>query len=206
MHDDSARTPDASALPLTAAPAEAFGGLASLDRRAWYAVGGIGMAGAALTTTLARGWHQAPALGQMLAIMALVVAVRAVWRVLRGGVRRHARNRAHQMIVDFGGGSYGTVAMSVFLYLEALALTQDWSRATGVWDFVQNRSVQWLMGFSVDSILNVVWAGMWPVYLLREHGMMVAGIAWGILWCIEEARKRLAGPAQVDAELAPARG
>jgi hypothetical protein len=86
------------------------------------------------------------------------------------------------MVQRLGGGAYGVVGLATWLYLEAQTLADDVGRATGPMDFIEQKSFSWLIGFSVDSVMNAVWAGIWPVYWFKDHPLvmgLVFALAWG---------------------------
>ncbi len=177
--------------------------LAQVGPRAWVAVGGIAAVGAAIGAGMGLGWHQAAFFRWLLVALVLSYSVRAGWRMLRGGrAAGHVRRRTRSMVQRLGGGAYGVVGLATWLYLEAQTLADDVARATGLMDFVEQKSFSWLIGFSVDSVLNAVWAGIWPVYWFKDQPLvmgLVFALAWGGSGLVSRWTRRPAAESQVDA-------
>jgi hypothetical protein len=85
------------------------------------------------------------------------------------------------MVQRLGGGAYGVVGLATWLYLEAQTLAGDVGKATGLMDFIEQKPVSWLIGFSVDSVLNAVWAGIWPIYWFKDHPLVI-GLVFALAW------------------------
>jgi hypothetical protein len=147
------------------------------------AVGGIAAVGAAIGAGMGLGWHQSGFFLWLVVALVLTSAVRVGWRMVRGGrAAGHVRRRTRSMVQQLGGGAYGVIGLATWLFLEAQTLAGDVGKATGVMDFIEQKSFSWLIGFSVDSVLNAVWAGIWPVYWFKDHPLvmgLVFALAWG---------------------------
>ncbi|HZG41813.1 MAG TPA: hypothetical protein VEY93_02545 [Longimicrobium sp.] len=177
--------------------------LAQVGPRAWMAVAGIAAVGAVIGGGMGRGWHQSQFVMWLIVALVLTSSVRAGWRVLRGGrAAGHVRRRTRSMVQQLGGGAYGVVGLATWLYLEAQTLAEDLGKATGVMDFIEQKSFSWLIGFSVDSVLNAVWAGIWPVYWFMDHPVaigLVFALVWGASWMDRAASARSGAAPEVDA-------
>ena len=82
-----------------------------------------------------------------------------------------------------GGGFYGMVALSVFVGLEVETLLDPKDGLLSGWRFVEGQVVQYLMGFSTDSIRNMVMAMVWPWPMISRIGLGWTGgfvaACWG---------------------------
>jgi hypothetical protein len=173
-------------------------GLATMPRSGWLALGTICAAGAALGAGLAGSTFRAPGWKGMLVAAMLASLVRGGWRWLRGGGAR-MRGSLSDRVRAFGGGTYGTMTLATLLYLEGQGLYGEWVRAHGLLDFLEGRSVEWLVGFGGDSFRNALWAGLWPLYWFREHGFVALGVAGALTSAVDTlVRSLLAGERAVD--------
>jgi hypothetical protein len=166
------------------------------------AVAGIAAVGATIGAGMGLGWHQSELFTWLVVALVLASAVRVGWRVMRGGrAAGHLRRRTRSMVQRLGGGAYGVVGLATWLYLEAQTLAGDVGKATGVMDFIEQKSVSWLIGFSVDSVLNAVWAGIWPIYWFKDHPLVIGlvfALAWGGSGLASRWTSRSAPAPQVD--------
>ena len=138
--------------------------------------------------------------GLFLVIYALLVA--ASW-LPAGGLSQRVDKLLDDWVGKASSGWYGVMGIATFTKLELESILKslrdfdpahiDWSGAV----------MQWLMGFSLESLLNAVWASIWPFLLISNRGVAVAGTfiaaTWAIYWCggkllphgrIEAARER----------------
>ena len=93
------------------------------------------------------------------------------------GTRRRLARRAE----DFGGGFYGVVALTTFLYLELADFWQLWRAADGPRDFFWSLGLDVILDFGISSLFNALWAGMWPFYWFTHLGLpalLVGGAVW----------------------------
>ncbi|HEU0016707.1 MAG TPA: hypothetical protein VFQ45_23695 [Longimicrobium sp.] len=142
----------------------------------------------------ARGLLQSPLVPTLIVLAMFAALARYVYRfVRRGRVGRRAGRHARRLVREYGGGTYGAVALGTWLFLEARALAADWGTSTGVWDFLQDRSLTWLLGFSADSILNAVFASIWPSLALQRFGFWLAAGAVAATFLADAALRRLLG-------------
>ncbi|HEU0052482.1 MAG TPA: hypothetical protein VFQ39_04860 [Longimicrobium sp.] len=160
-----------------------------MPRAGWAALGGICVAGAAVGAALAVDWRSAGITHLALVAAGLAMFASGLVRWVRGG-RKYARSRVVEGIEQWGGGGYGTVAFATWLFLELLTLQRDWASADGVAGFVERNALQWLLGFSGDTIKNAVWAGMWPVYWFTRHGLVPVLVAGGLAWAVNAVAER----------------
>jgi hypothetical protein len=130
--------------------------------------------------TLAEGAAVIAAFLFVYAAAALVSRLPETW----GGARGRAWVR--EKMGDLGAGFYGVMGLTVFVLLEIQTLLADFYGPTPVRTFLTNLGLSWLMGFSLDSLKNLLMAMVWPVQLVDALGtraaLIVAGLCWGLLW------------------------
>lgn len=81
----------------------------------------------------------------------------------RGPWLKRALRVTRGQFVEYGGGFYGAVALTCFLHLEWARLQEEWLDLLldpSVRGIVQN-----IVQFSIDSIMNGIWAIAWPGFL-----------------------------------------
>ncbi|MCX7564331.1 hypothetical protein OS176_12455 [Xanthomonadaceae bacterium XH05] len=83
---------------------------------------------------------------------------------------------------ESGGGFYGMVALSVFVGLEVESLFDPEAGLFSGWDFVEGQIVQVLIGFSADSLKNMVMASIWPWPMISRVGLLSAGVFVAACW------------------------
>lgn len=86
-------------------------------------------------------------------------------------------------VADIGGGFYGLMALALFVGLEAAALADDVASFDFSIGAIGAQLVPWLIGFSIDSLMNSIWAFVWPVFVFRSgagSALLMVGIAWGL--------------------------
>lgn len=81
-----------------------------------------------------------------------------------------------------GGGFYGMVALSVFAGLELESLLDPKDGLLSGWRFVEGQAVQYLIGFSADSIRNMVMAMVWPWPMVSRVGPVWTGVFAAFCW------------------------
>jgi len=176
--------------------------LARIGPRAWMAVAGIAAVGAAIGAGMGLGWHQSEFFLWLIVALVLTSTIRVGWRVVRGGrAAAHVRRRTRSMVQRLGGGAYGVIGLATWLFLEAQTLADDVGKATGVVDFIEQKSVSWLIGFSVESVMSAVWAGIWPVYWFKDRPLvmgLVFALAWGVSGFASRWTGRPAAEPEVD--------
>jgi hypothetical protein len=87
-----------------------------------------------------------------------------------------------------GGGFYGLGYVVTLVTLEIFSLEQDVTRGassfSGATSFIAAQTIQYVAGFGVDSLLNTIWAVLWPFYLFKWLGLpgVVAFVAGGAVF------------------------
>jgi hypothetical protein len=76
---------------------------------------------------------------------------------------------------QWGAGVYGLVGLSVFLRLEAQSLIESLQEMREASEWAQGLLRDWLIGFSVESMKNMISATIWPARVIQQGGV------WGFL-------------------------
>jgi hypothetical protein len=76
---------------------------------------------------------------------------------------------------QWGAGVYGLIGLSVFLRLEAQSLIEGLQEMRDASELAKGLLRDWLIGFSVESLKNVIAASIWPAQVIRQGGV------WGFL-------------------------
>jgi hypothetical protein len=82
----------------------------------------------------------------------------AVWIVIRRWIRKVWDAR--------GGGFYACGFVVAFVWLEFTTLVDEFSSSTGFTGFLSGQLIQFLLRFTVDSLVNTVHALIWPVHVI----------------------------------------
>ena len=80
-----------------------------------------------------------------------------------------------------GGGLYAAGYIIAFLWFEVSTLAGEIAGASGVGDFFSNQLTDFILRFAIDSIMNMVHAFMWPVYIIQwqpAYGGIILGMAF----------------------------
>jgi hypothetical protein len=203
MNDTTIRTRRGSlqdqlhAAPRSAVAAQVHGSpmlrvVRSMDRRGWMALGVIAAAGTVIGGMLGSGWSAGFGVRAGLMALAAALTARAAWQWMRTpGRRARAGDSLRARAASFGKGAYGIVGLGFWVAFEARSLMDSVQKAAGVEDLVRDSFLQWVWGFSADSILNAVWASIWPVYVLSKYGLVAAGVAYVAVSMMERVRERI---------------
>lgn len=139
---------------------------------------------ALLVTSLTDPWGQTLLLqraGSLFSIYGLIVLLGS--GAGAGWIHRQIRHARQQGLGGSWGGYYGVAALSIFLHAEAIDLIDD----LGGLDLgnidLRRTLIPFLIGFSVDTLMNAIWASIWPVLLYTRSGGLThlaafAGLAW----------------------------
>lgn len=74
-----------------------------------------------------------------------------------------------------GGGLYAFGYAVTFLWLEAKTIAGDFASSDTLGDFVTGEVIEYLLRFATDTIVNMVHAFIWPVFVIEWYP------PWGIL-------------------------
>ncbi len=83
----------------------------------------------------------------------------ALWVVVRRWIRKVWDAR--------GGGLYACGFVIAFVWLEFTTLVDAFSSSAGLTGFFSGQLIQFLLRFTVDSLVNTVYALIWPVQVIR---------------------------------------
>ncbi|HEX8696728.1 MAG TPA: hypothetical protein VF746_30195 [Longimicrobium sp.] len=194
-------SPAEAALTEPETPPAGLRALARMGRSGWGAFALICGSGAVLGTALGAGVFGSPLMPGLLAAVMLVSGGRALLRWLRAGeARTDIRARTAGLLEKFGGGPYGSVALATWLWLEVGSLRGDWLAARGLWDFLEQLSLQWFFGFGAESLLNAVWAFFWWLYWPNHVGFLFTFLAAALAWGLHALAGRWPAPGRAPAE------
>jgi hypothetical protein len=165
-------------------------------RADYLAVAVIAVGGMTLAIALALGWHRTSASQVAIVVAGTAALGLSFWRMSRpGALRRGILGR----IQRFGGGTYGIAAFASLIYLESVSLLRDWNDAAGVGDLVDRHAMEWLIGFSGETIRNTISAAMWPFYWLQHGGALTAILVGSAAWTASRLLPMLASDADARA-------
>ena len=127
-----------------------------------------------------------------------------MWIVIRRWIRKVWDAR--------GGGLYACGFVVAFVWLEFTTLVNEFSSSTGITGFFSGQLVQFLLRFTVDSLVNTVNALIWPVHFIRfspPWGFVILGAMYVVFtyvlksplerWLFHEANKVAAEQSAPDA-------
>jgi hypothetical protein len=81
-----------------------------------------------------------------------------MWIVIRRWIRKVWDAR--------GGGLYAFGFVVAFVWLEFTTLVNEFSSSTGITGFFSGQLIQFLLRFTVDSLVNTAYALIWPVRII----------------------------------------
>lgn len=119
--------------------------------------------------------------GCFLLICAALIALQRSSFAARGGA---LQRRLRAAVVSNGVGFYGAMTLSRFLQLELHDLIDGLAGLEAT--RAQARAIfqDWLIGFSVQSLMNSIDAFMWPLKLISAYGTQNAAIVAGSAWLL----------------------
>ncbi len=82
-----------------------------------------------------------------------------------------------------GGGLYAVGYILTFLYFEVRTIISEIADATGLTDFLSDQLLGFVIRFATESLVNIVKALMWPVYIVQISPPFGA-IALGLVFYI----------------------
>ena len=66
-----------------------------------------------------------------------------------------------------GGGFYALGFAATFVYLEVATIAGEFIESSSIAAFFTEQLVEFIFRFAVDSLINTVYAFMWPVYWVQ---------------------------------------
>lgn len=173
---------------------------------------GLVVGGIVLLAVVGPEWFSRPLVQLVLPL--LLIAGLITWR-LRRWRRRSEEGRYSPYWVNVakktwrprGSGFYALVAMATFVGLQGALLFNRSREVWGTWrdapyadggafiDFLSGQLwggvIEVVAAVSVKTVLNVVWAGLWPIFWLQNYGVAVAaGAILGVYALYRGARYR----------------
>ncbi len=80
-----------------------------------------------------------------------------------------------------GGGLYACGYAVTFVYLEVRTIIGEFAESDSIGAFISEQLLEFVFRFAIDSIMNLVQAFMWPVYIVQFQppvGAILLGIAF----------------------------
>lgn len=94
------------------------------------------------------------------------------------------RRRLGKAVISRGVGFYGCMTLARFVQLELHSLVQS----VGEFEFSRSQlagmAMEWVIGFSQESLRNSIDAFIWPARLIGDHGIAVAGLVAVGAWLL----------------------
>ena len=160
--------------------------LAAGIREEWpWLVAGQLLVGLGLILPAALGWLPAGGLSGFVGCFLLVYAVLILLQQAPDEwFGQRFSGRLHAAIASSGVGFLGVFCLARFLQLEL----HDLIEAVGEFEFSRSQLGgivrEWLIGFSLQSLMNSISAMLWPYKMFAELGWMRAGLVLGSLWSL----------------------
>lgn len=135
-------------------------------------------------------WKEAPLLRQGGWFCVIYAAIVASSWLPEGRLSVRVDRLLDRWVRNSGSGYYGLMALAVFVPLE---LASTWQALTG-WEWsreaIGSAVMQWITGFSMDSLRNFISAMIWPGHLVPEYGVGRAGVLFAATWGLFELGRR----------------
>lgn len=168
---------------LDAELAQGVDGTGTLPRRfrplLWcMGAGGLALAGMGLFAGSGAG-QALLQLGSFLAVYAGVVALSLLPSSALG---ERVDAFLERWVKDPSAGFYGMMALASFLQLELRMFVRELAELELGAGLVAQAIVRWLIGFSVESFVNMLWAMVWPVRLLVAADPVVVASTVALAW------------------------
>ncbi|MDH3336893.1 MAG: hypothetical protein OER22_01030 [Gammaproteobacteria bacterium] len=82
-----------------------------------------------------------------------------------------------------GGGFYALGFVATFIYLEVTTVAGEFIESPSIGAFLSEQLVEFVFRFAVDSLINTVYAFIWPVYWVQWQppvGLIALGAGYVI--------------------------
>lgn len=174
--------------PQTTQSTALLDGLVEGVREEWHWISlGLAGIGLVLVTLSIVGVVPAQSMSGFIGCFLLLYgALIVLQRPFFSGLGRPLQKRMHAAIASSGVGFYGVMTLARFVQLELHDVLAELAGFDPAQLRVSGLVMDWLIGFSVQSLMNSIDAFMWPLKLMSAYGMAGAGIvvaaAWGLYW------------------------
>lgn len=163
---------------------------------AWLA--GTGLALAAVGLPMRPAWGL-PLL-QLGLFMAVHAGVIALSLLPPSALGQRADAFLERWVKDPSAGFYGMMALATFVQLEVRMFLREVAEFELGGGLVLQALLRWLLGFSVESFVNMLWAMAWPVRLLSAASPSVVAATVALAWLVHwQVGRRLPAPGRASA-------
>jgi hypothetical protein len=101
-----------------------------------------------------------------------------------------------------GGGFYALGFVATFIYLEVTTIAGEFIESSSIAAFFTEQLVEFVFRFAVDSLINTVYAFMWPVYWVQwQPPFGVIALGAGYLVFANFVKKHITGWLFPDGQL-----
>lgn len=80
-----------------------------------------------------------------------------------------------------GGGLYACGFAVAFIYLEIRTVAGEFADSSSIGEFLSEQLLEFVFRFAIDSLINTLYALVWPVYFLQwqpPYGLIALGVAY----------------------------
>jgi hypothetical protein len=164
--------------------AVAVSNVVALLQRHWARVCAVLIGvGATLVLLALTGWLARDGLAAFVGgFLALYGSLVALQRRPPPWIGAALQSKLRATVVSSGVGFYGVMTLARLLQLELHELITSLGSLELGRGLLRQLLQQWLIGFSVESLRNTIEAFLWPVRLIRQHGMPLAAATVAATW------------------------
>lgn len=98
-----------------------------------------------------------------------------------------------------GAGFYGALAAATFVRLEIVTFREEWAAAGSLQEYVRSEFWETVLGFSLESLMNLLQAAVWFLSWLEFPAVHMAALAAGCFAAYAAARWAWPDPEDRDA-------
>ncbi len=114
-------------------------------------------------------------------LMTYAVLMAASW-LPPSVLSRRVDRLLERWVRNSSGGYYGVMALATFAQLELASLLDSIAAFEFAIPQLREFAIHTAIGFSMDAVMNFVWAMAWPGKLLPQHGLWAAAILVAATW------------------------
>ncbi|MBT8338310.1 MAG: hypothetical protein KJO11_17110 [Gemmatimonadetes bacterium] len=131
------------------------------------------------------------ALGRTLIPAVFLATVLMEWVVdldTSEGILHVVFGKIEELWESAGAGLYGAIAVGTFVRLEVLTFREEWADAGSLGAFIRSEFVETVIGFSFESLINLVKAAVWFLAWLDFPAIHMGALAAGCFVAYAGAR------------------